>query len=71
MNTTAAEKIRVHVQFQDGRRVIVMPRSKKTSLFTSWEKAEKALNSYSKRLSQNAMGIMTGCTTGETRHMAI
>jgi hypothetical protein len=40
----------------DGKMVRVFPRSKKTSLFDSPEKAEKALELVSRRLTRNGRG---------------
>ena len=54
-------KYRAHVEI-DGKRLIVFPRSKKTSLFDSITEAESKLNQLSKKLSKDARGFISDTT---------
>jgi hypothetical protein len=67
----AGPKIRVAVEYSDGTRVPVLPRSKKTTCFDGWQKAEDKLQQISRSFTADARGYMTDAETGELRTMAL
>ena len=55
----AKPKFRAIIELEDGRQLIVFPRSKKTSLFTSAEKAIAALERQAARMKTARRGLVT------------